>query len=506
MGTRRVRAVRRKRTRRHRGGTELCTAVIIEPRKGKQALLEFVIKNVLDTLKGNWNLMIFHGIDNLQAIKAYVDSLPSEYKGRITLENLDTNDISTAEYNDLMMSHRILDRIPTEMFLVVQTDSMMCKGGIQHLDEFMGYDYVGAPWKDTNTVGNGGFSLRRKSVMKKIVDSCSKITAEGGPHSEDGFFSIGCDAIRPKKPTPEMATKFAIETIYSDSVPVGIHKTWYFLPEKNNEMAQKCEGYDTLRQLNTGQGGGSDKPPLKIGLMAIFKNESMVMREWIEHYKWQGVDQIILLNNNSDDDWQSIVKDYEGFVTVKDAPEKYGQMKYYNTVGIPFLKEKGMDVLVVADFDEYYFGRDGKLLKDYIQETFSKPGHPASVICGWTMFGSNGHKTQPTSVRKGFTMRWSDKTEPANGLTGKSIMMISDIPESGLTCQHSPKLNGRTDQCPTGLQLNHYSVMSKEYFDKVKKTRGDVFTSLHENVRDDSYFNKYDNNNVKETLLADQVK
>jgi hypothetical protein len=48
--------------------------------------------------------------------------------------------------------------------------------------------------------------------------------------------------------------------------------------------------------------------------------------------------------------------------------------------------------------------------------------------------------------------------------------------------------------------------MSKEYFDKVKKTRGDVFKALHENVRDDAYFNRYDNNKVRETLLADQVE
>ena len=41
---------------------------------------------------------------------------------------------------------------------------------------------------------------------------------------------------------------------------------------------------------------------MKVGLMAIFKNESMGIREWINHYQWQGVDNILLINNDSTDD------------------------------------------------------------------------------------------------------------------------------------------------------------------------------------------------------------
>jgi hypothetical protein len=47
--------------------------------------------------------------------------------------------------------------------------------------------------------------------------------------------------------------------------------------------------------------------------------------------------------------------------------------------------------------------------------------------------------------------------------------------------------------------------MSKEYFNKVKKVRGDAFTANHNSARNDSYFKRYDNNNVGDTTLADQV-
>jgi hypothetical protein len=269
---------------------------------------------------------------------------------------------------------------------------------------------------------------------------------------------------------------------------------------KKQKQKHKAKRYNKRMPVYT-----AGRKPLKIGMVTMFKNESMVMREWIEHYKWQGVDIILLLNNNSDDDWQSIVKDYEGFVVVKDAPKKHAQLVYITEIGVPFLKENGVDVFVMVDFDEYFFGRDGKLLKDYVQETFTKPDRPSSVVCGWAMFGSNGHIQQPKSVREGFTMRWSDTTEPANGSTGKSIIMVSDISGGIINCHHTPKVTGRIDQCPAGLQVNHYAIMSKEYFDKVKARRGNAYTSAHETIRDESYRQRYDKNNVKETLLADQV-
>ena len=49
---------------------------------------------------------------------------------------------------------------------------------------------------------------------------------------------------------------------------------------------------------------------MKLALMAMFKNEAMGIREWVEHYVWQGVDTILLLDNNSTDDWRSKIRDF----------------------------------------------------------------------------------------------------------------------------------------------------------------------------------------------------
>lgn len=465
-----------------------------------QSALEYVAHNVLDNLPSSWNLRIFPGRENKKEVENFVNGLSSAKKHRTSVKDIGLTSMNTASYNKLMMSRKLLDAIDTEMFLVIQTDSLICKQGKELIKDFMKYDYVGAPWKGRNALGNGGFSLRRKSKMLEILKKCPT-----KDHNEDGFFSGGCPGAEPSKPSPEKAEEFSIETIYNEAKGkpfFGIHKPWYHQPEKMSTLDSMCLGAKHLERLNSHRGGNK---PLKIGIMAIFKNESMILKEWIDHYKWQGADVIIMLNNDSTDDWQSITKDYEGFVTVKDVPGKHIQLHAYNSTGLPFLKEQGVDVMVVTDLDEYYFGKDGRTLKDYINDIFTKPNRPSGFTCGWSMFGSNGHDKQPASVREGFTKRWQENAEPENGISGKTIMLMSDLKDGRLSCQHIPDLNGERISCPEGLQINHYPIMSREYYNKVKKPRGDVYTPKHNSARDDDYFTRYDNNKVDDKNLADQV-
>ncbi|KAH7232277.1 uncharacterized protein BKA55DRAFT_598276 [Fusarium redolens] len=61
---------------------------------------------------------------------------------------------------------------PAEMLLVFQTDSILCANNKRTIDEFLGYDYVGAPW-DTRGLygGNGGLSIRRVSSIISILQN-----------------------------------------------------------------------------------------------------------------------------------------------------------------------------------------------------------------------------------------------------------------------------------------------------------------------------------------------
>ena len=61
-----------------------------------------------------------------------------------------------------------------------------------------------------------------------------------------------------------------------------------------------------------------------LSVMAIFKNETMNLKLWIEHYLWQGVEHFYLIDNGSNDNPLSILQEYidNGIVTYYFLPEK----------------------------------------------------------------------------------------------------------------------------------------------------------------------------------------
>ena len=66
-------------------------------------------------------------------------------------------------------------------------------------------------------------------------------------------------------------------------------------------------------------------------LVAIFKNESHILKEWIEHYLNQGVDKIFLADNGSTDDYYFILQPYisTGKVDLVKDNKKHAQVELY---------------------------------------------------------------------------------------------------------------------------------------------------------------------------------
>jgi hypothetical protein len=57
----------------------------------------------------------------------------------------------------------------TEFVLIAQADGFILKPEAWQ-DDFLGYDYIGAPWPQyDNMVGNGGFCIRSKKLMKYLA-------------------------------------------------------------------------------------------------------------------------------------------------------------------------------------------------------------------------------------------------------------------------------------------------------------------------------------------------
>ena len=69
-----------------------------------------------------------------------------------------------------------------------------------------------------------------------------------------------------------------------------------------------------------------------LSILATFKNESWNMREFIEHYLWQGVEHFYMINNGSTDDFMPILDEYKDRVTLYDIPKRWAQVDNYNLV------------------------------------------------------------------------------------------------------------------------------------------------------------------------------
>jgi len=220
---------------------ESYTAVIVEPRKHRA--LSFVLNSFLTNLSDKWNIIIFHGNINEQFVKNIINEEMPRFKKRITLENLGVDNLSITQYNELLTSESFYKKIPTEIMLIFQTDTMINDKNKEKIDEFMKYDYVGAPWASSKEIGNGGLSLRKKSKIIKKLRECKY-----GGENEDLYFSDD-KCVKFKKPDYEKAKEFSVEQVYYDR-PFGVHKPNGNLSNDDlNRLKQNINGLDTLIQL-----------------------------------------------------------------------------------------------------------------------------------------------------------------------------------------------------------------------------------------------------------------
>jgi cbb3-type cytochrome oxidase subunit 3 len=241
--------------RRHDHRDEAFTAIIIEPRKHRA--FEFVLRNFLENLDSRWKIMVFHGTQNETFVNDIIAATP--VPARVSTVNMGVANLTKDTYSDYMISTDFLYRIPTEVFLIFQSDSMICPEFKDTINQFIEYEYVGAPWpsdrfparfyRNGSLVGNGGLSLRRKTKMLEILKKCEA----DADVPEDVYFSMGCKGVHVYKPSESIAAEFSMEMIYSPK-SFGLHRTWHVDnvgPEHIDQIEGQCRGYKTLMELNT---------------------------------------------------------------------------------------------------------------------------------------------------------------------------------------------------------------------------------------------------------------
>jgi hypothetical protein len=134
------------------------------------------------------------------------------------------------------------------------------------------------------------------------------------------------------------------------------------------------------------------KPYLSI--CAIYNNEGVYLREWIEFHRLVGVERFFLYDNASDDDHEAVLEPYvaDGTVVLERWPQFPGQKLAYNDC----LDRRGDESRWIAfiDLDEFLFSPTGRPLPELLVDFERWPG----VGVNWCVFGNSGHRTPPPGL------------------------------------------------------------------------------------------------------------
>lgn len=269
-----------------------------------------------------------------------------------------------------------------------------------------------------------------------------------------------------------------------------------------------CKGYIELF-------GKHDTRKLKYGvsLCLIFKNEAPFLKEWLDYHLTIGVDHFYLYNNNSDDDYISVLKPYieQGIVSLIEWPEQNSQFKCYkNCYDMCRTETKWISFL---DADEFICPKYENNIKDWLV----KYDKYHAINIQWLMFCTGGvieHDYSKLVIEQYFSS-WNDFWKHGKCIVNTQYdianwntwwvhhhsymyrkvfgvnMILPAVNQFGFICTidkiwggGNNKLHGST------IQINHYFTKSWSIWSqKMKKT--DVL--FKKNPKSDiNYFYKYE--------------
>jgi hypothetical protein len=196
----------------------------------------FVMGNLLAHLPDDWALQVYHSQENSKWLhESFLG--PCIHSGKVILTNIGRpNGLNTEMgVSVFWASPEAWKLAKAEKVLIAQPDAVVCSSPPVKLENFIQYDYVGAPWSFSNRIfmssilrlliygpiqgGNGGFSLRSRS---KMIEALEKFQWRG--ENEDIHFVQCLERMEGVRLAPfHVAKSFAVEAIFYKT-PWAVHK------------------------------------------------------------------------------------------------------------------------------------------------------------------------------------------------------------------------------------------------------------------------------------------
>ncbi|KAI4148740.1 MAG: hypothetical protein L6R39_002697 [Caloplaca ligustica] len=231
----------------------LKTAVIIEGRESGNLIP--LILHFSTVLGPEWPIKVFHSSKNRESFGISPAFQRQMSSGHIALQQLPSNVTLTNHgaiskfFAEPWLYHQLA---PARHLLFFQTDSILCANSPRMVEDFLQYDFIGAPIDRAYGKGmNGGLSLRNREKVLEVLDH---FNYTGDPHDDSKFedqwfvhkmeklptgpnFEPGANL-----PTPEVAARFSVESIWHEQ-PFGLHQVLRWQSSHKEELEAWCPEY-----------------------------------------------------------------------------------------------------------------------------------------------------------------------------------------------------------------------------------------------------------------------
>ncbi|RKO85954.1 hypothetical protein BDK51DRAFT_9280, partial [Blyttiomyces helicus] len=196
-------------------------AVLVEPRA--QDALVPLLMHFAAALNNDWGFHVFNSPKNDALLRESLAITRMIDSGKLRITNIpsDTHLEGPVNISRFLTKPWIWEQLRPEQenILFFQTDSILCTRSKQSPEDFFDYDFVGAPWPWSESGGNGGLSLRKRSMTLKVIKGLP-FTDDDSP--EDGYYSTHIPLAGGKVATKDVARHFSVEHVFQ-SRPLGIH-------------------------------------------------------------------------------------------------------------------------------------------------------------------------------------------------------------------------------------------------------------------------------------------
>jgi hypothetical protein len=265
------------------------------------------------------------------------------------------------------------------------------------------------------------------------------------------------------------------------------------------------------------------KNNLKICLCVIGKNENLYAREFVEHYKKIGYNNIFLYDNNEKDGehFEEVINDYikQGFVKIIDYRERknYTRPQFDAYQDCYEKNNKLYDWLSFYDIDEFLeINKKYKTIQDFLKDKIFE--HCQNIKINWLIYKKENnlyYENKPLQERiktfrynnslnkhikstvKGNLSRnyWGNVNNPHS-----SVLNFVSCSSSGKIIQFDSPFNYPPDF--TNAKLKHYQYKSfEEYCLKIKRGVGDRPKNESNEIVNQNYMRLYlENKNNEEKL------